>query len=313
MKSIHSSTLPLGNTGARREESNPGRKRKETVMSTLSIQQDENLASTASPVFALFKDVEVEAPDREHLALLASGALSAIRVPGFFSSEECQEIMNSLQSCQMGSYDEQRVQPRVPKLGPAVYDYYGGYKNGVLPDSYWEHSRQSEESLSRLLFDSDPLDIAMEKLRQIWGQPVSRATSNGRQLFAGMIREINNSMKLHFDDIVREIPGGLDTTPMCQLAFNVHLSMPASGGESVIHQRRWRPTDELPENRDTYGYAEHIVADDASVSVRAEVGDATFFDSRNYHLVRRNTSDGRRVTLSFFIGVTGMGPIVIWS
>ncbi|MET7718484.1 hypothetical protein [Streptomyces sp. NPDC005407] len=282
-------------------------------MSVLSKQQDENLASTASPVYALFKAIDVESPNREHLALLASGALSAIQVPGFFSPAQCQEIMNSLQSCQMGSYDQQRVQPRVPKLGPAVYDYYGGYRDGQLPDSYWEHAKQSEETRSCLLFGSDPLDIAVEKLRQIWGQPVSRATSKGGQLFAGMIREINNSMKLHFDDIVREIPGGLDATPMCQLAFNVHLSMPASGGESVIHQRRWRPSDELPENRDTYGYAEHIVSDEPRATVRAEVGDATFFDSRNYHLVRRNTSDGRRVTLSFFIGITGTGPLVIWS
>ncbi|WP_344041976.1 hypothetical protein [Saccharothrix xinjiangensis] len=256
---------------------------------------------------------DVAEPGRDHLAQVASGALAAIRVPELFTHEECERIMTTLATCPMGSYDEQRVQPRVPKLGPAIYDYYGESASGELPVSYWEHATQSEETRSGLLGGEDPLPIALSRIERIWGNPVRRAAVAGRTLFAGMIREINLGMKLHFDDVIREVPGLLDEMPMCQLAFNVHLAAPRSGGEANVYQRRWRVTDELPENRDTYGYDEKIVLGDARAVVRAEVGDATFFDSRNYHIVRPNTSDDRRVTMSFFMGLTASGEITVWS
>lgn len=38
-----------------------------------------------------------------------------------------------------------------------------------------------------------------------------------------MIREINEGARIHFDEIERELPNGLDDTPVAQLAFNCHL------------------------------------------------------------------------------------------
>jgi hypothetical protein len=36
------------------------------------------------------------------------------------------------------------------------------------------------------------------------------------------------------------------------------------------------------------------------------------FDSRNFHVVKQS-SQGRRVTISFFIGLAGDGDLVLWS
>ncbi|GGV91783.1 phytanoyl-CoA dioxygenase family protein [Streptomyces massasporeus] len=277
-------------------------------MSTIQNQPLENVASTATPVYTLFESVVTETLDRDILARIGAGTLGAARVPGFFTTEQCDAVTKGLDTCDMGSYDEQLVQPRIAKLGPATYDYYG---NAELPPAYWEHTEQSDASRSGLLHGGDPLDAAVRNLEKVWGGRVARATSKGRPMFAGMIREINNGAKMHFDEVVREFPGVVDDTPVCQIAFNCHLSMPSSGGESLVYRRTWKPSDE--QHRDGYGYAESIVADEPYARVEAAQGDAIFFDPRNYHLVRPNTSDGRRVTLSFFIGITSSGELTIWS
>ncbi|MET9804809.1 phytanoyl-CoA dioxygenase family protein [Streptomyces sp. NPDC006368] len=277
-------------------------------MSATTALKDQNVASTATPVYTLFDSIETDHLEREAMARLASGTLGAIRVREFFTPEQCREIMRALETCDMGSYDEQLVQPRIAKLGPATYDFYG---HEVLPPAYWEHAEQSDMSRSGLLHGGDPLDEATRKLEKVWGGPVRRATSGGRSMFAGMIREINASAKMHFDEVVREFPGVVDNIPVCQLAFNCHLAMPEVGGEAVVYRRTWKPSDE--QHRDGYGYAESLVADEPYVSVQAAVGDAILFDPRNYHLVRPNVSEGRRVTLSFFLGITAEGSLSIWS
>jgi hypothetical protein len=256
----------------------------------------------------LFETETTDQLTADHLTRLAAGSVGSIVVKDFFSVDQCIELMESLQTCEMGSYDEQLVQPRIAKLGPAAYDFYG---EGRLRDEYWEHAEQSARSRSQLLYGKDPLGVALDLIRQAWGEAVLPASSGGRDLFAGMIREINQGARMHFDEVIREFNGVLDQQPIAQLAFNCHLSTAVEGGEAVAYRRRWSPRDER--HRDGYGYDPALVADEPSVSVRAGLGDAVFFDPRNYHLVRPVHGGGRRVTLSFFIGVTARGPLFVWS
>ena len=83
----------------------------------------------------------------------------------------------------------------------------------------------------------EPLVLAMEKISVCWGSDVRKASIGGRPLFAGMIREINEGARIHFDEIEREFPDGLDDTPVVQLAFNCHLEMPGKGGEATVLER----------------------------------------------------------------------------
>lgn len=144
-----------------------------------AMQQLENVASTATPVYTLFDSVVTDALDRDILARIGAGALAGARVPNFFTAEQCAAIMKALETCEMGSYDEQLVQPRIAKLGPATYDFYG---HAELPPAYWEHAAESEKSRSGLLYGNDPLDEATGKLEKVWGGPITRATSKGRPL-----------------------------------------------------------------------------------------------------------------------------------
>lgn len=262
-----------------------------------------------TPAHFLFDVITAATLAREDLLRLAAGVCSAIKVKEFFSIDECTAIMDAVNTCTMGSYDEQLVRPRIPKLGPAAFDHY---QTGGFDDDYWRHADQSAATRRTLLHGGDPLDVAVQRIRDAWKSTLHPLTAGGRPMFAGMIREMTNGAGIHFDEIVREFPGGADDIPVVQLAFNCHLAMPASGGELHVFRRRWQPEDE-PLRGGNYWYPEEIIADAHRASVLAEAGDAVFFDPRNYHRILPRKGAGRRVTFSFFIGVSGGGELLYWS
>lgn len=277
-------------------------------VSELDTRRLEDVSSNGSPIYTLFDAETTDDLRPDHLQRLASGVLGAVRVRGFGPAEMCSKIMTALDEHPLGAYDAEVVYPPVAKLGPAAYDYYGARE---LNRDYWHSAEESAAVRTTLLDGADPLGHAVERFRSVWPGPVAPATCQGRPLFAGMIREISTGMKMHWDEIVRELPGALDTEPVCQLAFNWYLSMPEGGGDTWVYRRRWSPADE--KYRDGYGWAEEIVADEPAAAVRPEAGDAIVFDPRNYHLVRASEGEGRRVSLSFFLGVTGQGELLYWS
>lgn len=268
----------------------------------------EDASANNSPIFTLFDSETVDELTRDHILRLAVGVLGAVRIKGFSSLVDCEDVMRSLATCELGGYDEALIFPRIAKLGPAAYDFYGDYGLG---ERYWEHAEQSVATRSTLLRGGDPMDVAKQRLRSAWGDDLIPAKSAGRDLFAGMIREIASGAKIHFDEIVREFPGVLDEPPASFLTFNWYLSMPDGGGETRVHRHRWQPSDE--QYRDGYGYTEEAVKGEPVAVVEPEAGDAVIFDSRNFHAVEPPRGEGRRVSLSFFLGVTGRGPLAIWS
>ncbi|WP_148666239.1 2OG-Fe(II)-dependent halogenase WelO5 family protein [Streptomyces malaysiensis] len=262
----------------------------------------------ATPVHTLFDAEVAEELDSRRLSRVAAGLLGALSVRNFFTEGECRAIVASLAEDRMGQYDAAVVGMRIKKLGPAVFDFYN---NGSVADAYWEQAAEATRQRARLLAGQDPFQAALDRLAKAWHGGAAVATAGGRPLFAGMIREMGEGAGLHFDEVEREFPDGLDETPLCQLAFNCYLSVPESGGEVTVFRRRWRPGDE--NHRDGYWYRPHLVADEPRVTVAPRCGDAVFFDPRNYHRVGANEGGGRRVTLSFFIGVSAHGNLLLWS
>lgn len=266
------------------------------------------VARGTTPVHTLFGTESVQRLDADHLSRVAAGVLGAVVVHGFFDQQECRATVEALRDENMGQYDEEVVGRRIRKLGPAVFDYYN---DGAVTAEYWEHAEQARVVRSELLAGQDPLTLATARLEAAWPGRVCSATSTGSPLYAGMVREMVEGAGIHFDDVGREFPEGLDETPLSQLAFNCYLETPAGGGEVTVYRRRWRPADER--RRDGYWYEPAIVEGEPQVTLRPRRGDAIVFDSRNFHMVEANYGGGRRVTLSFFIGPSCYGDLLIWS
>jgi L-gamma-glutamyl-L-propargylglycine hydroxylase len=260
------------------------------------------------PTDTLFRYLVADRLAEDHLVKLGAGIIGAVRIPNFFTTELCESIMTAFADCPLGSYDEELIGIRLPKLGPAAFDYY---QDGAFSAGYWTTAEQSA-ALRAGLGDQDPLELAVSRLAEAWPRPVRRLTAGGRPLFAGMIREINEGAGIHYDELAREFPDAADETPIAQIAFNCHLSTRESGGELNVFRRRWQPADEISHG-DGYFYPGSLLDREQFVSVRASTGDAVLFDSRNYHRILPGEGAGRRVTLSFFVGLSSTGALVLWS
>lgn len=253
-------------------------------------------------------DAETVAPlSRDSLLRLAAGTLGAVRVPAMLTPQACERITAQLDGTEFSTYDERRIWPPIAKFGPAVYDYY---LDGELRPEYWQDAREAEEQWARAVGADDPMDTLVAQIAASWDGPVSRATVGGQRLFAGMVRELKGDPRMHFDEVVREFPGVFDHTPVAQLGFNCYISLPEDGGELNVFRRRWRPADD--EDRIGFGWSQTIVAREPGLTLTPELGEGIFFDTRNYHFITPNTN-GRRLTIAFFVGVTAENRLIIWA
>lgn len=278
-------------------------------MTTAEINTDQIKENTelVQAYATMFEVEEVTTAKRRDFERLSAGVMGALRIRSMLDPQWCAQVMSATDACEFDTYDERRIYPPVTKFGPSAYDYY--LSDGFRPE-YWEHVESSTRTWRSIVGDRDPMDEILGQLRESFGGPVERATVGGRPLFAGMLRELTGGGRMHFDEVTREFPGVLDEEPVVQFGFNLHISAPETGGELSVFRRRWRPADD--QHRVGYGWDERITEHDAKLTLRADVGDGVFFDCRNYHAIAPS-GKGRRMTLSFFAGITMSGRMIVWS
>ncbi|MEW2430380.1 proline hydroxylase [Micromonospora sp. NPDC047644] len=257
----------------------------------------------------LFVAVEAESITRADVAGLIAGRLAAVRVPGLLSAARCQAITAALAHAPMDRYDESRVFPVVAKFGPAINDHRSA---GELREDYWDAASAAEKSWSTLGVSDSPRDLCLAAFRGAWPD-VAPARRQGREMHVGIVREINAGLQVHFDDAVREYAGRLlDSEVVAQLAFNIYIRVPPAGGETVLWRRRWQPDDESLRIPGGYGFQETVAAAAQSLTLRPTLGEGFLFDPRLYHTVRQ-ASDGRRISIGCFVGLTDDGRLALWS
>ncbi|MDH2392302.1 proline hydroxylase [Streptomyces sp. HNM0663] len=218
--------------------------------------------------------------------------------------------MAALDRLPTADYDPRRVPTRIVRFGPALNDYR--QQNGTLDaDRYWADADAARAAWQQAGMRPDPIAVSLARLGSAWGAAVIPATIGGRPVFGGTLREINVGALIHYDDINREFPNGLfDQEIVAQLAFNVWVAVPASGGATTIWRHRWEPADER--HSDAYGYQPEAVTHCQRISITPELGDALLFNPANFHAVEPSPV-GRRIAFAFFLGLTTTGQLIAWS
>ncbi|MEV6527423.1 2OG-Fe(II) oxygenase [Longispora sp. NPDC051575] len=243
------------------------------------------------------------------LTSIANGTTAAVRIPDLMTAADCARVLDRLDAVPLVPYDEGRVSPVIQKFGPVLNDHR--QTDGTLSASYWPIAQEAREVWRKARLRPDPLAVSLLRLADAWASPVEAATIGGRQVFAGTLRTIDQGAVVHYDEAVREYPDGLfDQQILSQLAFNLFLSVPESGGETSIWRHRWDPEDE--QHRESYGYTPEVVDGVQRVQLTPQAGDAILFDPRNYHAVAPS-SGTRRIAVAFFLGITSAGDLIAWS
>lgn len=277
----------------------------------MTIQNVAECPTRADDEFFVARVVDFARFSRTDILDLLSGTVAAIRIREFLPASLCTEAMARLgrAGLTLGTYDRKRIDPPIARYGPVINEFKDGRR---LRGDYWERAGRDRSAWRAAMGRDDPLGASVARLAWAWGRPVSRARHGGRRLFAGAVREINDGALIHDDDIRREYgPGFLDEgTPIVQLAFNAWIAAPEHGGATRIWRHRWRPADRSL--RRGYGYDEAAVAGDECVEVPVSLGDALLFSPANFHSVGPG-ANGRRVAVTFFLGLVGRGELVMWS
>lgn len=258
----------------------------------------------------LFTAIDTAAFTERHLTDLAAGTTAAVRVPAFIDNFTCRATMAALDRLPTTNYDPQRVPTPIARFGPALNDYRS--PDGQLDVTrYWRDAESARAARHRSGLSPDPVAIAMHCLGTAWGSPVAPATISGHPVFGGTLREINAGTLIHYDDITCEFPTGLfDQDIVAQLAFNVWVAVPETGGATTVWRHRWEPADE--QHRDSYGYQLESVEGCQHVRVVPQFGDGLLFNPANFHAVEPNPG-GRRIAFAFFLGLTTTGQLIAWS
>ncbi|WP_335986958.1 2OG-Fe(II)-dependent halogenase WelO5 family protein [Glycomyces sp. MUSA5-2] len=258
----------------------------------------------------LFEIVTSSTIQRNTLADLAAEKIAAIRIPDFLTAQEQQDLLERLLEAEFESYGSERVYPQVMRFGVAVSDYN---EHGTLSDRYWEALDSNGDITGRLKLPYDPFRLCRERIGAELPFPVEIGTRRGRSFAPGVFREPNNGFQVHFDDARREFPTNLvDENLIAQFAFNLYLSVPEEGGETVIWRHHWMPEDESHRLPNSYGYAETVVARAESLEIRPNVGDVLLLNPRFFHAVRPSRG-ARRISLGFSLGLTDDGRLLTWG
>lgn len=218
--------------------------------------------------------------------------------------------LRALTSAEFTTYDPNRVYPPVSRFGVGVSDHR---RDGGVTGSYWDALAADRRAWLALGMSFDPFQLCRDGLGEHWPNVVAIGRRGGQEMGAGVAREPNQGFQVHYDDARREFSGNLlDANLVAQFAFNLYLSMPTAGGETVVWRHRWHPADEAFRLPHSYGYDEAVVGDAESFELTPTVGEALLFDPGNFHAVRPSQG-GRRIALGFSLGMTDEGDLLIWG
>jgi len=248
--------------------------------------------------------------ERSLVADVAAGRCAGIRVPGLMSQSTCEQILHVLTDVQFESYGAKRVFPPVMRFGVGVSDHR---QQGKVASTYWNALHASKMEWSSLGLPFDPFALCREAIGENWPNAVKVGQRGGREMGAGVAREPNQGFIVHYDDAGREFSGNLlDANLTAQFAFNLYISVPKVGGETVIWRHRWHPADEIHRLPDSYGFAESVVNGAESFELQPSIGEALLFDPRNFHAVRAS-HNSRRIALGFSVGLSDTGELLTWG
>lgn len=264
------------------------------------------MTATSVPADPSFAAVEAQSFTRELLAGLASGTLAAVRIPSFIDPAGCEATVKALD----GLVPSGDGPAALARFGPALMDYR--LADNVLDTSrYLDDAEACASQWDQVKPDPDPVAVALAAFAAAWGAPVAPATVQGRPVAGMTMREINGGALAHDDDVTRELaPGTFDQKVTAQLAFNIFVSAPEEGGAVQLWKRRWQQGDE--EYVHSYGYRPEAVEGCQHATFVPRPGEAVLFNAGHFHGIEK-VGAGRRITVSFFVGITDAGQLVSWA
>ncbi|KAI6351675.1 hypothetical protein MCOR31_011959 [Pyricularia oryzae] len=269
------------------------------------------------------------------------GETPAVHAPGFTSQDTARRLEKYIGKC-LTPYSH-IAGPPVSKVGVAQFEFQAQSANDFAAqrtdakDRYFAAS-QTHRNLHKQVAKAAgvspqeaPWPRIVALIQSMFPDHVvataREPNPDGREYHAGIYRAIDSGTPVHCDwspyDSATE--DWVINKITHQAVFNLYLApMAPGGGHTVVYDRQWEHSVLSDRDPESYGYFDEVVEGRDSVTLRPDVGDLVFFNTRNLHRVQKLAAGSeapasRRITLSSFIGLLPRGVlgdrecVILWS
>lgn len=241
---------------------------------------------------------------------MAQERISAIVIPGFYSSDLCNRVKNYL-----NTNVEHYI--NAPSIGRAGMAYFETQNKKELIEEYYQSAVPNIEKIRQAFYPTiSPMDLLRLKLQEIWEAGANIENIDGRKMFVGLCRIVEPGIDFlpHQDLFKSDAPDAAAAYSLtAQFAANIYLDVADYGGELDLwnYSLDKKHYDNLRENG-CYGI-ERDKLPLPSITYQPKIGDLILFNAMRLHAVKPTESKSR-LTISCFIGYRGVQkPLTYWS
>ncbi|WP_425259084.1 cyclic nucleotide-binding domain-containing protein [Rubrivivax sp. RP6-9] len=270
---------------------------------------------TTSPTLTADRP-QVVVRDAIHLSDLRDiidGRVLAVRVPGWYTSRQCQQLCRKL--LRHPGFSRYSIAPDVgvQRVG---YSYFETRGDAERLEHYFDQAVPTIAEIRRVCA---PLLIPIDRLRleldEHWPGGAGLASLGGRKMFVGTSRlfEDGHSLPPHQDILARETTDEVATRLLAQMTVNVYLRTPRGGGELEIWDLIPNEAQVAELYTGDYDFLDSTKLPPSAALIKPGVGELVLMLSNRVHAVRAS-SGGPRVSMSCFVGSTGEPErLVLWN
>ena len=254
--------------------------------------------------------IELDRLDVSAVKKLTREDALAIRVRSFIPVDVAEKLADQILGY---GFEKYLNAPSIGRIGMAFYEAEG---QAPLVANYFESAFENIDELRRRCAPNiSPIDLLRCVLDEVWPAGALLETLYGRKMYVGLSRVVTPGVTFlaHHDIFAKDAPDSFQAhSLLAQMAANVYLTMPSSGGALQIWDSELTP-DEFDEMRgDSYGIDPALLGE-PTLEICPSPGDLIISNSKRMHAVSPG-SDDLRLSLSCFVGYRGPAtPLSFWS
>lgn len=251
-----------------------------------------------------WRGLDVRSLDEAAVDALLSGQAAYLRVSGFLSDRQAEDIVRRFME---GPHDERDYgATKTLQVGVAL--------SAEPPERYFERSSAANRAV-RALYEGmkNPVDEVRGTLARRLGWVFTEPSENNLPYCTNVVAAMNPGTLLPIhcdlprDQRIQRSSFFISKFPRL-LTFNVYLSTSDHGGQLVIYRRKVRLDEEQPSQ------CAFAFRDVPRAVVSPRPGDLVVFDPDHFHEVLRVGGERLRFTSQWFISLDpGTGRAACWS
>lgn len=248
------------------------------------------------------------------LQLLFDNKLASITVDDFLDAKQTSALLSAItkQSEWQEAHYAEEFEHLFTDLKKPMHLFSSQYmvaSRGVSEDDYLALCKTYQVVWNNIVADCgfDPFISFINYIKNTYKVNVELAAKKHATYAPLVARDLSTEVLPHADYGPYDGKGWVIDQVKNQIAWNIYLSDPGSGGETTIYDRVWQEDDTMDES--SYGIKNFVAP--IKKQFTAAPGRLVLFNSRNFHAITKSSLP--RIAIGGLLGQTMDGKIIAWS